>query len=258
MPHVKKTVIAGKTVEVEKYFTTRYHKKGITRGENKKPTPEKMAIINERNAEKTLRQLINTNFGEGDIHLTLTYQKELRPDPEESKKRLEKYLRKVRTLYKRNGHKLKYITVTEFKNKAIHHHLIINIVNGISSKELNELWENGRARFTYLDNTGQYGALANYLIKETRKTYREEGAPSKRRWNPSRNLKKPDVKKEVVKANEWRKRPKPIKGYIIETDSIVEGFHDFTGWPYQCYSMVKIEGRKRRRNGRNNDRKTEN
>ena len=65
MPYVKKTTRAGMTIEVEKYFTTRYHKKGITRGENKKPTPEKMAIINERNAEKTLRQLINNNFWPG-------------------------------------------------------------------------------------------------------------------------------------------------------------------------------------------------
>lgn len=249
MPYMKKTTVAGKTVEVEKYYSHHHHKKGATRGKNKKPTPECMAAINERNSEKTLRQLLNTNFGPGDLHQTLTYKKDQRPDPEESKKELERYLRKVRTIYKRRGHELKYITVTEYKNKAIHHHLIINMVNSIGAKELNELWDKGRTRFTYLDDTGQYGALAHYLIKETRKTYKEKGGPSGKRWNPSRNLKKPDVKKEVVKANEWRKNPEPIKGYILETDSIREGFHDFTGWPYQCYSMVKIEKRKRFKNG---------
>ncbi len=248
MPYVKKTTRAGMTIEVEKYFTTRYHKKGITRGENKKPTPEKMAIINERNAEKTLRQLINTNFRPGDLHQTLTYKKDQRPDPEESKKELERYLRKVRTLYKRRGHDLKYITVTEYKNKAIHHHLIINMVNNISVKELNDLWINGRTRFTYLDETGQYAALAHYLIKETRKTYQEEGAPSKRRWNPSRNLEKPKTDVEIVKAKEWRKDPSPLQGYILESDSIKEGYHDFTGWPFQMYSMVRVEERKRCRN----------
>ena len=172
MPYMKKTTVAGKTVEVEKYYSHHHHKKGVTRGKNKKPTPECMAAINERNSEKTLRQLLNTNFGPRDLHQTLTYKKDQRPDPEESKKELERYLRKVRDLYKRRGHELKYIAVTEYKNKAIHHHLIINMVNSIGAKELNELWEKGRTRFTYLDDTGQYGALAHYLIKETRKTYK--------------------------------------------------------------------------------------
>jgi hypothetical protein len=248
MPYVKKTTRAGMTIEVEKYFTTRYHKKGITRGENKKPTPEKMAIINERNAEKTLRQLINNNFGPGDMHQTLTYKKDQRPDPEESKKELERYLRKVRTLYKRRGHDLKYITVTEYKNKSIHHHLIINMVNSTSVKELNDLWTNGRTRFTYLDETGQYGALAHYLVKETRKTYKEKGSPSGKRWNPSRNLEKPKIDIEIVMAKEWRKDPSPLQGYILESDSIKEGYHDFTGWPFQIYSMVRVEERKRFRN----------
>jgi hypothetical protein len=248
MPYVKKTTRAGMTIEVEKYFTTRYHKKGITRGENKKPTPEKMAIINEKNSEKTLRQLLNTNFGHNDLHLTLTHKKELRPGPEESKKELAGFLRKVRTLYKRCGHKLKYITVTEYKNKAIHHHIVINMVNGITVKELNDLWTNGRTRFTYLDETGQYGALAHYLIKETRKTYKEKGSPSGKRWNPSRNLEKPKIDIEIVKAKEWRKDPSPLQGYILESDSIKEGYHDFTGWPFQIYSMVRVEERKRFRN----------
>jgi hypothetical protein len=245
MPYIKKEIRAGKTIEVEKYFTGRYHKKGCTRGENKKPTPEKMAQINERNAEKTLRHLLNTNFSPGDLHLTLTYRKDARPDPEGSRKELEKYMRKLRTLYKKRESELKYITVTEYKSKAVHHHLVINMVNNISGKELNDLWINGRTRFTYLDESGQYGALAHYLIKETRKTYQEKGSPSGKRWNPSRNLKKPIVKKEIVKAKEWRKNPEPKKGYMLEKDSIQEGFHDFNGWPYQKYSMVKVPERKR-------------
>jgi hypothetical protein len=111
----------------------------------------------------------------------LTYKKDQRPDREESKKELERYLRKVRTIYKRRGHELKYITVTEYKNKAIHHHLIINMVNSIGAKELNELWDKGRTRFTYLDDTGQYGALAHYLIKETRKKHQKTNNDGHRR-----------------------------------------------------------------------------
>jgi hypothetical protein len=249
MPYVEKTTWAGKTIEKEKYFTARYNKKGIARGKNKNPTSEQVAAINERNAETTLRRLVNHNFKPGDVHLTLTYEKDQRPSPEESKKELASFLRKARTLYKRGGEKLKYITVTEYKNKAIHHHLIVNIVNGVSTKELNKMWGKGRPKFTYLDESGQYAALAHYLIKETRKTYAEAGGASGRRWNPSKTLKKPKTKIEIVKAKEWRKEPKPLKGYILETDSIREGYHDFTGWPFQAYSMVKVPERERNRNG---------
>ncbi len=249
MPYIKKTTVAGKTIEVEKHFTTRYHKKGVTRGKNKKPTPECMAAINERNAEKKLRQLLNTNFGHGDLSITLTYEEGARPTPEEAKRVIEKYLRKMRALYKKNGEELKYIAVTEYKKTAIHHHLVINMPGTLRLEFIDDLWEQGHLKSTVMDKSGQYQKLANYLIKETSESFREEGNPCKKRWAASKNLKKPEVKIEVVKAKEWRKNPEPIKGYILETDSIREGFHDFTGWPYQCYSMVKIEKRKRFKNG---------
>lgn len=239
MPYIKTTCYAGKTIEVSKSFSSRYNKKGITRGKNKKLTPEQMQAINERNAETKLRRLINTNYVPGDLHITLTYTKENRPAPEEAKTELEKFIRKIRTAYRKNEDELKYILVTEYKNKSIHHHLIVNMIKPVPVKEFDRLWNKGRIKFTYFDDTGQYGDLAHYLIKETRKTFREVNSPSRKRWNASKNLKKPDIKKEIIKAKEWRKIPVPLKGYIIETDSIREGFHDFTGWPYQAYSMIR-------------------
>lgn len=239
MPYIKETCRAGRTIEITKMFTTRFNKKGITRGENQKPTPKQMQVINERNAETKLRRLINTNYGPGDLHITLTYKKETRPAPEEAKTELEKFIRKIRSAYRKNEEELNYILVTEYKNKSIHHHLIVNVVDSIPTKTFDRLWKKGRNRFTYLDDSGQYDALAHYLIKETRKTFREVGSPSRKRWNASKNLKKPEIKKEIIKAKEWRKVPEPVKGYTIETDSIREGFHDFTGWPYQAYRMTR-------------------
>ena len=240
MPYIKETCRAGKTIEITKRFTTRFNKKGIARGENKKPTPEQMQVNNERNAETKLRRLINTNYGPGDLHIVLTYAKENRLIPEEVKNELEKFIRKIRAEYRKNEEELRYIMVTEYKNKSIHHHLIANTIEPVNVKDFARLWKNGRVKFTYLDKTGQYGELAAYLIKETRKTFRESGSPSRKRWNASKNLKKPEIKKEIIKAKEWRKVPEPVKGYIIETDSIREGFHDFTGWPYQVYRMIRV------------------
>ena len=240
MPYILTTCYAGKTIEVSKSFSARYKKKGMLRGKIEKVTSEQMLKINERNAETNLRRLINTNYKTGDLHITLTYKKDNRIKPEEAKKELDKYLRPLRKIYKKNGEELRYIIVTEYKNKAIHHHLIVNAVDGVSVKEFDRLWKMGRTRFTYLDDTGQYAALAHYLIKETRKTFREEGAPSHRRWNPSRNLKKPIIEKEIIEAKKWKKDPKPLKGYLLEVDTVKEGIHDVTGWPYQFYSMVKV------------------
>lgn len=238
MPYIKETVIAGKTIEVYKRFSSRYNKKGIPRGANVSPTAEAVKKINEKNAEDKLRQLINTNFGYMDIHLVLTYKKELRPDAEQAKKDLAKFIRKLRLVYKKNGRELKYISVTEYKNKAIHHHLIIN---SIDMRDVVPLWEFGRARPTYLDETGQYGKLASYLIKETSKTYKTEKSASGKRWNASKNLIKPKVIKEIISANSWRDEPKPLKGYYIEKDSVVSGIHEISGYMFQRYCMIRLE-----------------
>ncbi|WKY47058.1 hypothetical protein Q5O24_11900 [Eubacteriaceae bacterium ES3] len=239
MPYIKEICKAGKTIEITKRFSARFNKKGITRGQNKKPTPELMQAINEKNAETKLRRLINTNYRDGDLHITITYANNKIILPEEAKKEVEKFLRRLRVEYRKHEEELKYILVTEYKNKRIHHHIIVNSIENETEKIFKRLWKKGRIRFTYLDNTGQYSALAHYLIKETRKTFREKDSPSKKRWNASKNLKKPVIKKEIIKAREWRKIPEPIKGYSIEADSIQEGFHDFTGWPFQVYRMIK-------------------
>ena len=40
MPYVERITRAGKTIEVERYFTSRYKKPGIKRGDKVKPTKE--------------------------------------------------------------------------------------------------------------------------------------------------------------------------------------------------------------------------
>ena len=79
MPYIIEVVQAGRTVEVMKYYSSRYGKKGIKRGERKALTKEEQIKVNKRAAEKKLRRLINENFQEGDTHLVLDYRKERRP-----------------------------------------------------------------------------------------------------------------------------------------------------------------------------------
>ena len=62
MSYYKRTTIAGKTIEVEKYYNNNHKKKGIKRGDKVKPTTEGQKKIKSINAEIKFRHLINANF----------------------------------------------------------------------------------------------------------------------------------------------------------------------------------------------------
>lgn len=238
MPYIKEVCRAGKTIEVGKYYSTRFGMKGIKRGTKVAQTPEKMKKANERAAITKLRRLINNNFGLGDIHVVLGYRRGVALDPAGARKHLDKFMRAARVKYREvHGKELKYITVTEYKKSRIHHHLILP---EMQAAELYSLWEYGRPHITPLDGSGQYGQLAEYLIKETAKTFAEDGSPYRKRWNQSKNLVQPEVKKEVVQANSWRKEPKAISGYYVDKDSIRTGECEDNGCAYQFYTLMRI------------------
>lgn len=242
VPYLMETCKAGKVTEVTKKYSARYHKKGIKRSANQKPTPEEMQRVNDRHAEATLRRSLNANFGVGDYHITLTYRKEDRPAPDDVPAVLEKFWRGMRRIYRRAGKELKYIAVTEWgKRGAIHHHIV---VPAHDLQEIRKLWPYGGMHVSVLDDSGQYAKLASYLIKQTRQSFRSGKYPFGRRWNCSRNLVKPKIKVEVVGRNNWRKEPKPMKGYYLEQDKTVNG--EFFGFEYQFYSMVLLTIQRRR------------
>lgn len=242
--YYKQTIEAGSTIEVYKYYKKR-ERKG-KRSNRIRPTPEEMEKINQYNAERKLRLKINANFREDDLFVTLTYRKEERPDPGKAKKEIKKFLDALRKEYKKIGSDLKYINVTEYRNKAIHHHLILNHIPGKDAAKLvRSLWPFGRPDFKFLDSTGQYKDLAAYLIKETSGTFRENkenDSGHKQRYSCSRNLVNPIEKTEIIRrAVRWANNPKPAKGYYIDQDTIYNGTDAFTGLEYQRYTMVKLK-----------------
>lgn len=243
MPYVKRTVIAGDTIEVTKYFSSRYGGKKSPRSLNEKETSEKQKKVNENHAEAALRQLFNTNFHPNDFSLSLTYPNDSRPSPEEAKENLKHFKREMRKLYKKNGAELKYICTTEYERKNLHHHMVCNS-GAVNLKEIQEIWEECCGRnilcsFLYQDKN--YKKLAEYYIKETNKTFSNEDAPNKKRWESSRNLKKPEIKRTIVDSNYWRENPLPIKGYYIEPDSVFNSVDEYFGRPYQHYIMRRCD-----------------
>lgn len=239
MPYYQTEIKAGRTIEIYRSYTKRTGKH--PRGDRVNKSPEEMEKANRRHAEKKLTRLINANFVDGDLHVVLTYKKEERPSPEEAKKILAKFWRRMKAEYKKAEEELKYIVVTEYKNKAIHHHCIINNPEGINvTMILKKLWD-GIPKMTTLWSDGQYKELAAYLIKETDKTFKDEDSGVKQRYSRSRNLIVPKPKTKVVKkANTWNKNPKPKKGYYIDYDTLVNGIDGWTGREYQSYTMVAL------------------
>lgn len=237
--YLKRTVKAGRIIEVQKYYAARFGGHSRTRSPNREKTPADVERVNEKNAIEKLRWLINANFGYGDYHLILTYRTEARPkSKDEMRENVEVFLRHARKLYRCAGKVLRYAQATECKSKAPHHHLVIT---GFDLMKLQEIWPHGRIRCYPLDNSGDYTVLAQYIIKETRKTFRENLSPWGKRWCASRNLVQPEIKTEVVHAESWRKAPKAIKGYILVPDSVEVGVHEVTGQAWQRYWMRRIE-----------------
>ena len=129
------------------------------------------------------------------------------------------------------------------RNGAVHHHLIVNTSDALL---LQELWTHGMARPSYLRADGDYSKLAAYFAGQQDKEPESpeiEKLRKRRRWSGSRNLIRPKAQVEEVNAAAWREPPAPVKGYIIDKESIEADVSPVTGIPYLFYRMVKIPDR---------------
>ena len=231
-------------IEVENIFSGRYGKR-TPPAERRAPTPEEQERINEQQCTRKLRRKIHANFDKDDLFETLTYGRDRRPDPKGAGHELRLLLNRLRGIWKRAGTELRYIVVTEYKSKSIHHHLIVNdLPDGTGAKKIAQSWSrNGHANTKYLYEDGQYERLAEYLIKETSKTFRDPDNPSKLRYSCSRNLVTPVAKTRILKRDDWPEEPRIPKGYYLDKDSLVNGINKM-GYRYQYYRMVKIGWKK--------------
>lgn len=255
MPYVIRTTKAGRTVEIEKYYTAKYNKKGGKRKNRVKATTEQQKKINTKVAERRIRLLMNENFGYGDYHVVLGYRRnkgDVYRTKEEMKKDIELFLRKLRKEYKRLGLVLKYIHVMEIGEKgARHHHLVINKIDiGI----LQECWEFGRPQISPLDETGQYAKLAHYFIKYTDKTVGTIDAIQGKRWNSSKNLRKPVPEYELISDRDYFRREEKVpqeysRDYYIDKESVESGIHssEYSGYGFYRFILVKSEKTKDKR-----------
>ncbi|EOU1596819.1 hypothetical protein QYB28_002958 [Clostridium perfringens] len=188
----EKRIYSGDMLEIEIYPIS-IQEKNKSRSRKKRESSLGQRNLNEKNSKKNIVRLINTNFTEKDLGVTLTYKENELPESlEEAKKDVSNFIRRVKRYLKKNKlPDLKYISVVEYKekrknNKAvrIHHHLIMS--GDIGRDKLESLWNKGRCN-TYRLQSDDFGfeGIAKYMLKDPK---------GNRRYSASRNLKKPVIK----------------------------------------------------------------
>ena len=247
--YIQKLFYMPKTIEVEKVYRDNYGAPGEKRKGKSKRTPEDIKRQNEWIAERNLRRTINLNFGEDDWHVILTYEKDNRPqNAKEARKHIKYFMDKVRKLFRKAGQTFKFVGAFGIGSRgAPHFHIIINNFvdnNTSASKILRDCWKYGRVKLMSLDDIGDYKELANYIIKQSKDTFREEGAVFKQRYTCSRNLIKPEP--EIKELNRyWSKHTREItidnelieQGWYLDPDTIVDDINPITLRHYQYYTL---------------------
>ena len=236
MKVIRETCVAGKTILRAIRTVTSGNRKNEKRASKKNETKAAVMKNNQRIAERKLTMLMNHNFRTNDLHVTVTYNQE--PSKEEAKNILTNFLRNLRNHCKRNNIEFKYIHVTEYENKRIHHHIVMS---NLDLKVINKYWNAGFVKVSMLDNSGNYKKLAEYLIKETSKTFRNPENPNKQRYSCSRTIVAPEIKKERVHERELYRDIKPLKGYYVDEDSIRRYEHAITKAECLEYIMISTE-----------------
>lgn len=239
--YVKKTYDMGRVRMIERYYPGNYGAPGMKRRPKRKLSPEAIEKNNAIQRARTVQRLILANFKDGDWHLILTYKPEERPGSmKEAKKRLQTFIQKMRGHLKKAGLAFKWIAITERGHKgACHHHMIIENIetDQISmTKLVQQCWPYGRKNYTPLYEEGEFEGLAEYFVKKETKE-EAEGCM----YSRSRNLIIPQPKREKVHHRRWKDEPRIPKGWFLVQDSLVNGYNPVTEYPYQRYTLRKLE-----------------
>ncbi len=238
MPYIIETCVAGKTFEVCKYYSYRFHVKGEKRSGKEIPTSEAQKRVNQRKAAKDLRRLMNANFEDGDLLVRLDFFREnAPPGSRQMQAMIKKAIRKMRTEFRKIGKDLRYIYVKEIGRRGGRH--IHMMMSKCDTDLLMRCWPYGGIHVDPLISNGQYRKIAEYFIKYAVKTEETEGELIGKRWYASRNLIRPVVRKKILKENKFRKRVREKKGYYLEKESLKEGISERTGFEYFSYTLIK-------------------
>lgn len=229
MKVVRETCIAGKVIDVTVRVPSGNHKG--KRAKRMCVTRETVQKNNDRITVKNLTRLLNAYANSSWYHDTLTYQ--TAPTVKEGMRIFNNFIARLRRLMAKAGLELMWVAASEYTNR-LHHHFITNA----PVEMVRKAWKDGLVLPRQLDEGPDYHRLAEYIVKETKKTFREEDCPFKTRYSHSRNMKQPVPQVEYVGARVLFDDPEPRKGYYIVQDSVRRFEHPITGLEHLEYIMI--------------------
>lgn len=190
---------AGRMVYAVLYDQARASDEPQVRAAKAKVSSAARQKLNARASWQKCEALMAANFEREDLFLTLTYRNEDLPHSrEEAQRRLGAFLRELRAVRAARGEELLYIKAPpehlndDGSEGRWHHHLVIN-ATGADYEEIRSLWIWGdNLDFQELLGEGwDYETRARYLVKERQPV-------GKQAWTPSRNLRRPERRSELV------------------------------------------------------------
>lgn len=242
MSYIEKVVIAGKTVDVSRYYSIRTG--GVPEGKRRRkldPTPERIEKANMRHRTDKLRQLMNANFTDKEfISMTLTYRKGEEPESiRQVRQDASDFVKRLRKCARLFGVNLKFIYVIGAGMHRRHIHITVNALPDLAI--LTGCWIHGHASMTPLYSDGQYRDLADYYIKNAKETKEQEIKLEEQpgqMYVCSRNLTKPTVTTRIISSKTFREEPQAKKGYYVEKESVWNGY-TLAGFPMLRYTLIK-------------------
>lgn len=219
-----KEITAGEQFEIEIYPEFKTMDDVPAEGKVKRDNSIAQKNLNDKNARKYVERLLNENFGDTDIWITLTYAAGCEPeDMTEALKNMQNYIRRI--AYQRKKRDLppaKYIYITEHSPDAEirwHHHLVMDGMLDMDTVE--STWKKGRRNETRRLDKDEYGltGMSYYITKE------KDRKKGEKRWNSSQNLKQFRVRKvhsKPLEAGQGSYKPigKYVDGFVRDRESI--------------------------------------
>ena len=195
MGYRRRTTVSGPRIDAEVFPVFGRQQKGDLRRARSQITREAQQRANDERSRRHLIQMVEANFTERDVAVTLSYAGKA-PDPERIDKDIRNFLGRVRRRRKQLGlDELKYIyaiggdemPAAGYSGKRPHIHMIMN--GGIDRDTLEAIWAKGYANADRLQPRDEgLGGIAVYLTRQKQDRPQKLGV---RKWRGSRNLKQP-------------------------------------------------------------------
>lgn len=238
--HIRRKYRMPNSIEVVEFNSSKCPGKCKPRRPKSKPTEEAVKKNNQRRKQRECSRMVEKYFTEDDLALTLTWEKEKRPqDIKEAVKMFGRFARWLKNEYAKRQYELFWIRNIEVGPRgAWHVHLIVNRIDGAEFL-INSWWtyNYGGTFIQYMHNWKEQGKDIGEYISKTKETSNEVVETS---WNHSRNVKKVEGEDTIITGHAMKDKPRVPKGWYLDPNSMYEG-ENIDGYPFRTYTIRRIK-----------------